>query len=344
MLELEQLTQLMAVAEHGTLSAAAEALHISQPSLTRSMQKLENVLGVALFERKKNRVLLNEAGLLAVEEAGKVLSAAEGMETRMAAYARSLRTIAVGSCAPAPMWEVTPLLSRQYPEMTITAEMNEPDKLEETLATVMANIINDVEMEDDYGILRHEEEIDLMSGNIELSGLEVSLVNVMSRELVMRSYIEQVKDRYDYILIDCMPSLGMITINAFACADSILIPVQAAYLPVKGLEQLIKTIGKVKRQINPKLSIEGILLTMVDSRTNNSKEIAALLRETYGNRIKIFDAEIPRSVRAAEISAEGTSIFEHDPGGKVAQAYHSLTKEVLQIEEQRQKHRTGFIR
>ena len=135
MLELEQLTQLMAVAEHGTLSAAAEALHISQPSLTRSMQKLENVLGVALFERKKNRVLLNEAGLLAVEEAGKVLSAAEGMEARMAAYARSLRTIAVGSCAPAPMWEVTPLLSRQYPEMTITAEMNEPDKLEDGLVS-----------------------------------------------------------------------------------------------------------------------------------------------------------------------------------------------------------------
>jgi cellulose biosynthesis protein BcsQ len=106
-----------------------------------------------------------------------------------------------------------------------------------------------------------------MPGNIELSGLEVSLVNAMSRELVMRSYIEQVKDSYDYILIDCMPSLGMITINAFACADSILIPVQVAYLPVKGLEQLIKTIGKVKRQINPKLEIEGILLTMVDSRT-----------------------------------------------------------------------------
>lgn len=152
--------------------------------------------------------------------------------------------------------------------LTASLGFTEPDKLEETLATVMANIINDVEMEDDYGILRHEEGIDLMPGNIELSGLEVSLVNVMSRELVMRSYIEQVKEQYDYILIDCMPSLGMITINAFACADSILIPVQAAYLPVKGLEQLIKTIGKVKRQINPKLSIEGILLTMVDCRTN----------------------------------------------------------------------------
>ena len=139
--------------------------------------------------------------------------------------------------------------------LTDSLGFTEPDKLEETLATALGNIINDEDMEADYGILKHKEGIDLMPGNIELSGLEVSLVNVMSRELVMRSYIELVKDNYDYILIDCMPSLGMITINAFACADSILIPVQAAYLPAKGLQQLIKTIGKVRRQINPKLTI-----------------------------------------------------------------------------------------
>ncbi len=119
----------------------------------------------------------------------------------------------------------------------------QPDKLEVTLANVLEKVINDEEMEADYGILKHEEGIDLMPGNIELSGLEVSLVNVMSREIMLRSYVDRIKDGYDYILIDCMPSLGMITINAFACADSILIPVQAAYLPVKGLEQLIKTIG-----------------------------------------------------------------------------------------------------
>ena len=213
--------------------------------------------------------------------------------------------------------------------LTASLGFTEPDKLEETLATVMANVINDVEMEPDYGILKHEEGVDLMPGNIELSGLEVSLVNVMSRELVMRSYIDGVKDRYDYILIDCMPPLGMITINAFACADSILIPVQAAYLPVKGLEQLIKTIGKVKRQINSKLEIEGILLTMVDSRTNYAKDISALLIENYGSRVRIFENSIPISVRAAEISAEGVSIYQHDPKGKVASAYQSLTEEVL---------------
>ena len=213
--------------------------------------------------------------------------------------------------------------------LTASLGIREPDRLEITLATIMASIINDEEIKPEYGILRHEEGVDFMPGNIELSGLETSLVNVMSRETVLRTYIEQQKDRYDYILIDCMPSLGMITINAFACADSILIPVQAAYLPVKGLEQLIKTIGKIKRQINPKLEIEGILLTMVDNRTNYAKDISTLLIENYGSRVKIFKESIPMSVRAAEISAEGVSIYQHDPNGKVASAYQSLTEEVL---------------
>ena len=214
---------------------------------------------------------------------------------------------------------------------SLTASLGyvEPDKIEVTLATIMGDLINDEEIEPMAGIMHHDEGIDLMPGNIELSGLEVSLVNVMSRERIMQEYINVVKDFYDYILIDCMPSLGMITINAFSCADSILIPVQAAYLPVKGLQQLIKTISKVKRQINPKLSIEGILLTMVDSRTNYAKDISAMLRESYGSKVKIFANNIPISVRAAEISAEGVSIFEHDPRGKVASAYLSLTEEVL---------------
>ena len=212
--------------------------------------------------------------------------------------------------------------------LTASLGIQEPDRLEITLATIMSNIINDEESPEP-GILKHEEGVDFMPGNIELSGLETSLVNVMSRETVLRTYIEQQKANYDYILIDCMPSLGIITINAFTCADSILIPVQAAYLPVKGLEQLIKTIGKVKRQINPKLKIEGILLTMVDNRTNYAKDISNLLIENYGNRVRIFENSIPMSVRAAEISAEGVSIYKHDPNGKVASAYQSLTEEVI---------------
>ena len=213
--------------------------------------------------------------------------------------------------------------------LTASLGIREPDRLEITLATIMGNIINDEEIRSDYGILSHDEGVDFIPGNIELSGLETSLINVMSRETVLRTYIDLQRDNYDYILIDCMPSLGMITINVFTCADSVLIPVQAAYLPIKGLEQLIKTIGKVKRQINQKLKIEGILLTMVDNRTNYAKDISNLLIENYGSKVHIFENSIPMSVRAAEISAEGVSIYKHDPNGKVASAYQSLTKEVL---------------
>ncbi len=216
--------------------------------------------------------------------------------------------------------------------LTASLGFTEPDRLEETLASVMSNIIEDKENKLDDGILKHEEGIDLMPGNIDLAALESTLVNVMCRELVLRAYIEQIRDRYDYILIDCMPSLGMMTINALSCADSILIPVQAAYLPVKGLEQLIRSIGRVKRNLNPKLKIEGILLTMVDNRTNYARDISALLVENYGNRVRIFENSIPVSVRAAEISAEGVSIYRHDPNGKVASAYQSLTEEVLSDE------------
>lgn len=213
--------------------------------------------------------------------------------------------------------------------MTASLGYHNPDELPITLATILTKIVEDELFENTLGILHHQEGIDLIPANIELSGMEVSLVNIMSRELVLKQYIERMREEYDYILIDCMPSLGMLTINAVAAADSILIPVQAAYLPVKGLEQLIKTIGKVKRQINPRLEIEGILMTMVDSRTTYARDISKLLIENYGSRVRIFNSSIPMSVRAAEISAEGTSIYKHDPSGKVAKAYQSLTEEVL---------------
>lgn len=213
--------------------------------------------------------------------------------------------------------------------LTASLGYEEPDEMEYTLATVLGKIINEETIDPQEGILHHAEGVDLMPSNIELSGLEVSLVNVMSRERVLKEYLDQIKDQYDYCLIDCMPSLGMVTVNAFATADSILIPVQAAYLPAKGLEQLIKTVNKVKRQINPKLKIEGILLTMVDGRTNYAREIIQLLEEGYGNQIRFFSNVIPLSVRASETSAIGISIYEHDPKGKVAEAYQSLTKEVL---------------
>ena len=228
--------------------------------------------------------------------------------------------------------------------LTISLGHPQPDALSVTLADLMNKAMDDAPIGPGEGILHHDEGVDLLPANISLAGVEASLVNAMSRETTLKRVLASYSKDYDHILLDCSPSLGMLTINALAAADRLIIPVQAQYLSVKGVEQLLNTVARVKRNINRKLKIDGVLLTMVDSRTNNNREISALLRDTYGSKIKVFDAEIPRSVRAAEISAEGRSIFEHDPGGKVAQAYHALTKEVLKTEEQRQKHKSDFVR
>ena len=205
----------------------------------------------------------------------------------------------------------------------------QPDKIEITLASIMEWVLNEEEFDLDAGILHHEEGIDLMPANIELSGVETSLIGIMSSETVLREYVEMIRDKYDYILIDCSPNLGQLTLNALVAADEVIIPVQAAYLPIKGLEQLLKTISRVKRKMNPSLNIMGILITMVDYRTVYANEITEILYQHYGNNIHIFEEVIPMSVRAAEAAAEGVSIYTHDPKGKVAKAYLELTKEVL---------------
>lgn len=221
--------------------------------------------------------------------------------------------------------------------LTISMGWQQPDELPTTLSTLMQKAMNDQPIQPGEGILHHAEGVDLIPANIELAGLEVALVNSMNREKMLKQVLEGAKREYDYILLDCMPSLGMLTINALAAADTTLIPVQAQYLSAKGLEQLLQTVGKVRRQINPKLKIEGILLTMTDSRTNYGKQIDTLIRQAYGSKIKVFDQTIPRSVRAAETSAAGKSIFQHDPKGKVAEAYQSLAREVLADAEKRLK-------
>lgn len=228
--------------------------------------------------------------------------------------------------------------------LSISLGYDQPDELPITLADIMEQVMDEELTDHRVGILSHAEGVDLMPANISLSGMEVSLVNAMSREKVLKSYLDGVKQDYDYVLIDCMPSLGMLTVNALAAADSVIIPVQAQYLSAKGLEQLLQTVNKVRRQINPKLTIGGILLTMVDSRTNYAKEISGLLRDTYGSKIKVFATDIPHSVRAAEISAKGKSIYAYDPKGKVAEAYRELTKEVMSLEKQRQKAQSDRVR
>ena len=230
--------------------------------------------------------------------------------------------------------------------LSISLGYPRPDQLPVTITDLMKKVILDKPITEGEGILHQKEGVDLLPASIELAGLEASMVNVMSRETILRQVLNEIGKPYDFILLDCMPSLGMLTINALAAADSVLIPVQAHYLPAKGLEQLLQTISKVRRQINPDLRIEGVLLTMVDSRTNYARDISNLIRETYGGKLKVFATDIPLSIRAAEISAEGKSIYAHDPKGKVAAAYKELTKEVLHDEKQRQrqKHQSDLLR
>lgn len=213
--------------------------------------------------------------------------------------------------------------------LTASLGYQQPDQIEVTLTTIMGGIISDNPLPPDMGIIHNAEGVDLLPANIELSGVEVTLVNTMSRETILRQYLQTVKKDYDVIILDCCPSLGMLTINALAAADKVLIPVQAQYLSIKGLEQLLRTISRVRRQINPALSIEGILVTMADMRTNYTRDIIELLHSAYDGKLRIFDSIIPLSVRAAEISAEGKSIYLHAPVGKVAGAYAALTREVM---------------
>lgn len=214
--------------------------------------------------------------------------------------------------------------------LTVSLGYPNPDNISSTLATIMMDIINEVDFEPAEILLHHEEGINLVPANMELSGLEVSLSNVMSREMILKEYIDMIRDSFDYILIDCMPSLGVMTINALVAADRVLIPVPAAYLPVVGLQMLIKTISVVKKRLNKGLEIQGILISMVDYRTNYAKDITAMIRENYGSSIGVMDTYIPSSVKVAEASAEGISIYRYAPRCKAAESFMKLTKEVLE--------------
>lgn len=226
------------------------------------------------------------------------------------------------------------LLIDNDPQGSLTEALGypRPDDLKVTLANIMEWVLNEEKFDLTEGILHHKEGVDLMPANIELSGVETSLVGIMSSETTLKEYIEMVEDDYDYIIVDCSPNLGQLTLNALVAADEIIIPVQAAYLPLKGLEQLLKTISRVQRKMNPSLLIRGILITMVDYRTNYAKEVTEVLYEHYGNKIHIFDEVIPFSVKAAEASAEGVSIYTHEAKCKVASAYEKVVKEILENE------------
>ena len=215
-------------------------------------------------------------------------------------------------------------------DLTTSMGWHNPDDIPETLATLMEYSISDRSINAKDIILHHKEKVDLIPSNLELSSLEVSLVNAMSREYTLKNSLSEIKKDYDYILIDCMPSLGMITINALASADKVIIPVESQFLAAKGMNHLLGTVLKVRKQINPNLKVGGIILTMVDGRTNLSRNISDELRTTYGNVFKMFDTTIPKSTKVAEASREGNSIFLHDKRNRGAIAYENLAKEVLE--------------
>lgn len=230
-------------------------------------------------------------------------------------------------------------------DLTTALGWTEADCFDVTLATQMERIIRDEPFDCHEGILHHDEGVDLVPTNIELSGMEMTLVNAMSREFTLKNYLSELKKEYDYILIDCMPSLGMLTINALAAADSVIIPVQAHYLPLKGMTQLMKTIGRVQRQINPSLKVDGVLLTLADMRTNLARATADSLKQNYGRIVKVYKTVIPISVKAAETSAAGKSIYRYDKNGAAAKAYADFTGEVIRDgEKQRNRNETALSR
>ena len=216
------------------------------------------------------------------------------------------------------------------PQGHLTMGMGFPKNLKVTLKSMMENIIMGLEFDPKEAVLHHEEGMDLIPSNKLLAGMDMSLFTVEDREKVLKEYLELLKDEYDYILIDCMPSLGMLTINALAASDEVLIPVEASYLPIKGLQQLLRTIGKVRRQINPKLQIMGILFNLVDVQTKDARNNMEQLRQAYGSQIHVFHSFIPFSVRMKEAAREGQSIFKYDPKGKVAIAYMNSIKEAFE--------------
>ncbi len=215
-------------------------------------------------------------------------------------------------------------------DLTKMLGQRKPHDLPLTLANAMNDIVAGTEPAGHPEIMHHHEGFDFVPGNRSLSAVEVGLVNVMSRETVLRQYVDSVKRDYDYVLLDCRPSLGMLVINALSASDYVLIPVQADYLAAEDMTELVGTVRSIQRQINPRLKIGGVFLTMANE-TNFRKDIVNSVKSNFGRHLPVLDTVIPATVRLAEVSTADKSIFQHEPRGRAADAYRSLTKEVLKI-------------
>jgi chromosome partitioning protein len=221
------------------------------------------------------------------------------------------------------------LLVDNDPQGHLSIGLGYPKNVRITLKTMMENIIMGAEFDPREGILKHEEGVDVMPSNKLLTGMDLSLITVENRETVLKEYLEMVKDDYDYIIIDCMPSLGMLTVNAMTAADSVLIPLQPQFYAADGLMELLKVINNTKQRYNPAITIEGILFTMDASRFNNAKRNKQAVQDAYGSSIRIFADTIPRTEAIAETTSEGVSIFQYDKRNKGAESYAKLAEEVL---------------
>lgn len=222
------------------------------------------------------------------------------------------------------------LLVDADPQGDLTQSLGfEADEIENSIATLMCDEMNGDKVKLKDAVIKHSEGVDLIPANLELSSFENLMINAMSREKIMKRTLEEARARYEYIIIDCMPSLGMVTLNALTAADEVIIPVQAQYLPTKGMMQLMKTISTVKNHTNENLKIGGIVMTLVDSRTNLAKEMISTIKINFGLSIRIFKSQIPVAVRAAEATKAGKSIYAYDKDCKASIAYANLVREVL---------------
>jgi chromosome partitioning protein len=189
--------------------------------------------------------------------------------------------------------------------------------------------MNEDDLPPNASYILNRDGVDVIPSSIEMSAIEMNLVSTMSREYVLKTITEQLRDDYDYIIVDSAPSLGLMTLNVLAACDSVLIPATPEYLSVKGLELLLQTIMKIKRRINPNITFEGILLTMFDERTNLSKNMIEMVDEAYGEHIRVFDIRIPKSVKVGEANLQSKCIVDYMPMNKAAVAYQELTKELI---------------
>ena len=227
-------------------------------------------------------------------------------------------------------------------DLSASLGIRNSDNMDHTICEALNGIIQDITINYDDLIIHHDENVDIIPSNIELADFELKLVSVMSRERILDMTLEPLRKKYDVILIDCPPSLGMLTINALSSADKVLIPVQAQYLPAKGMTKLLGTINKVQHQINPRISVLGVAITLANMQTNLGKSTVDTLRENFGQHINVFDTVIPIGVKAAEATVVGKSVYEHAKDSNVAKAYENLTKEI--VRSQKTKHKSSHER